>query len=78
MVALATISRPRQLAMIHLLHCLENRKSHLSLDNIHLETNSLANHEALSFNSNHLNAEGQIKLGKITVSAVEEVYKAKE
>ena len=64
--------------MIHFLRCLANRKSHLSLDNIHLETNSLANHEAPSFNSNHLNAEGQFKLGKITASAVEEIYKAKE
>ena len=28
--------------------------------------------------NNHINAEGQIKLGKITASAVEEFYKAKE
>ena len=28
--------------------------------------------------NNHLNAEGQIKLGKITASAVELFYKAKE
>jgi hypothetical protein len=28
--------------------------------------------------NNHINAEGQIKLGKIAASAVEEFYKAKE
>ena len=28
--------------------------------------------------NNHINAEGQIMLGKITASAVEEFYRAKE